>query len=223
MDGEEQQSGLRQPGMGPSASGPQFRPGPAAAPGSDPLVAEQAPVSVPSFAPPSSRLPAVVTAVVVATVGLVVLAATLVAREADERAVSQVAVTTGPTPVIEREDRIAFTSRTGTGELILERRSWKEVGDPAPVTGSYLTVEVAIECETGTVDYDPELFRAFDANGRLFSLSLDSADGTLLDIGTLGAGERVSGTLVFDIPRGAVTLLMTDDSDQTVTALRVPD
>ena len=37
------------------------------------------------------------------------------------------------------------------------------------------------------------------------------------------AGERVHGTLAFDMPRGDATLLMSDESDQTVTALRVPD
>ncbi len=29
--------------------------------------------------------------------------------------------------------------------------------------------------------------------------------------------------LAFDMPRGDATLLMSDESDQTVTALRVPD
>jgi hypothetical protein len=31
------------------------------------------------------------------------------------------------------------------------------------------------------------------------------------------------GTIAFDMPRGQVTLLMSDDSENTVTALRVPD
>ena len=38
----------------------------------------------------------------------------------------------------------------------------------------------------------------------------------------LGA-QSIRGTIAFDMPRGEVTLLMSDDSNQTVTALKVPD
>ena len=41
--------------------------------------------------------------------------------------------------------------------------------------------------------------------------------------GTLSDGQQVSGTVAFDIPRGGVTLLMSDESSRTVTALKVPD
>ena len=45
----------------------------------------------------------------------------------------------------------------------------------------------------------------------------------MLSVGTLSAGERIRGTIAFDMPRGEVTLLMSDDSENTVTALKVPD
>jgi len=45
----------------------------------------------------------------------------------------------------------------------------------------------------------------------------------MLETGTLQAGERVRGTIAFDMPHSEATLLMSDDANQTVTALKVPD
>jgi len=85
-------------------------------------------------------------------------------------------------------------------------------------------VQVELVCASGTVYYDPYNFQAFDQSGRLFELAVEGAGSSpLLEIGTLHAGERIRGTLAFDMPRGEATLLMSDESDQTVTALRVPD
>jgi hypothetical protein len=44
-----------------------------------------------------------------------------------------------------------------------------------------------------------------------------------LESGTLYPGDRVRGTIAFDMPHSEATLLMSDDSNQTVTALKVPD
>ena len=132
-----------------------------------------------------------------------------------------------PPPVVvpsatERPDRIEFTTSTGSGELILLHRTWVEDGYPVPAYGNYLQVQVEIACTAGTLDYDPDNFQAFDHNGELFDLLLDEADDPILDIGTLEAGMHARGGLAFDIPRGDVTLLMSEDNDQSVTALRVP-
>jgi hypothetical protein len=45
----------------------------------------------------------------------------------------------------------------------------------------------------------------------------------MLETGTLRPGERIRGTIAFDMPRSEATLLMSDNSNQTVTALKVPD
>jgi hypothetical protein len=42
-------------------------------------------------------------------------------------------------------------------------------------------------------------------------------------VGELSPGQTVRGVVAFDIPHGAVTLLMSDDSEQSITALKVPD
>jgi hypothetical protein len=45
----------------------------------------------------------------------------------------------------------------------------------------------------------------------------------MLESGTLRTGERVRGTIAFDMPRSEATLLMSDNTNQTITALKVPD
>ena len=209
------------PGVGPGISGPEFVPAP-------PLSAPPAPqppvVPVRSWAgPPRSRVPTLVTTLSVALVAIVVVVASLVAHHAD----THVAAPRPAPPVVlpsvtERPDRIEFTTSTGSGELILLRRTWAEDGFPVPAYGTYLKVEVEIACTAGSLAYDPNNFQAFDHTGRLFGLSLDNADDPPLEIGTLDAGMRVRGSLAFDIPHGDVTLLMSEDNEQSVTALRVP-
>ena len=54
-------------------------------------------------------------------------------------------------------------------------------------------------------------------------MAVEGTTGRVLSVGTLRAGERIRGVIAFDMPRGEVTLLMSDDADQTVTALKVPD
>jgi hypothetical protein len=174
-----------------------------------------------------SKLPTVVSVLAIALVASVVGVASLVARYADTQVALPVR-SVAPASAPSRDDQIDFTSSTGSGRLIMIDHSWTSGGglDPStghPSTGSYLRIQVELVCATGTVDYDPYNFQAFDQGGRLFELAVEGADDPLLEVGTLQAGERVRGTLAFDMPRGDATLLMSDESDQTVTALRVPD
>jgi hypothetical protein len=69
----------------------------------------------------------------------------------------------------------------------------------------------------------PDSFQAFDRSGELFEPEVVAGSSTALPSGTLSAGQQVTGTVAFDISRGGVTLLMSEDSSRTVTALRVPD
>jgi hypothetical protein len=106
---------------------------------------------------------------------------------------------------------------------VLLRHSWLTSGPVPPTSGSYLRVEVELTCTGGSVDYDPYNFQVFDQTGRLFETAIEGAGDSMLDTGTLRPGERVRGTIAFDMPHGEATLLMSDDANQTVTALKVPD
>lgn len=174
--------------------------------------------------PARSILPTVISVLAIVVVAVVVVAASLVAHHADTHVVRPASpVVSAPTPAPDRSNQIDFTSSRGTGKLMVINRSWVAGGDLHPINGSYLRVELELVCESGTVDYDPFNFQASDEAGRMFELDVDGAGDPLLASGTLKAGERVRGTVGFDIPHGASTLLMTDESDRPVTALRVPD
>ena len=208
------------PGMGSVPRGPSFVPWAPA----EPTPPELPPSGTdgPFVGPPRSRRPAVISILAIVVVAVVVAVASFVAYWGDTH------VAAPPRPEIHPSltsptDRIDFVSDEGTGQLILRTRSWVSDGLEPPESGSYLRVEVELVCTSGVVDYDPYHFQAFDRSGQLFEMEKNGAAGRELGVGTLVAGERIRGIVAFDMPRGEVTLLMSDDSDNTVTALKVPD
>jgi hypothetical protein len=165
----------------------------------------------------------VLTVLAVGVVAAVVVVASVLAarqdvREATPQPVVRVS-STGPAGT----GRIEFSTDTGTGVLEIVDHAWNSDGSDVRATGSLLTVAVRITCETGILRYGPDSFQAFDRNGDLFDPEVLPDAPTGLEFGTLSAGQRVSGTVAFDIPRGGVTLLMSDERSQTVTALKIPD
>jgi hypothetical protein len=207
-------------GMGSVPRGPSFLPWT----GAEPVPGQPPPPDPegPDLVPPRSRWPAIVTVLAILLVAAVVAGASLVAYWGDTHVAAPPRAdlrpsTTSPT------DRIDFVSDTGTGQLIMRTRSWVSDGQVPPVSGSYLRVELELVCTSGEVDYNPYHFQAFDRSGQLFEMTEEGTAGRVLPVGTLRAGERIRGTVAFDMPRGDVTLLMSDDSEHTVTALKVPD
>jgi FlaG/FlaF family flagellin (archaellin) len=160
---------------------------------------------------------------VILFVATVVAVASLVANSADTHVRAPVASKHSVPQTTAQGDRIEFTTNEGSGQLVLLRHSWLSSGQVPPTSGSYLRVEVELTCTAGSVDYDPYNFQVFDQTGRLFETAIEGAGDSMLETGTLQPGERVRGTIAFDMPHSEATLLMSDDSNQTVTALKVPD
>ena len=207
-------------GMGSVPRGPSFLPWTASEP-----VSQQLPVpdsDKPDLGPRQSRWPAVISVLAIVLVAAVVAGASLVAYWNDAHVAAPPRLEAHPS-LTSPTDRIDFVSDQGTGQLIMRMRSWVSDGRVPPVSGSYLRVEVELVCTSGEVDYDPYHFQAFDRSGQLFEMAVEGTAGRMLAVGTLRAGERIRGTVAFDMPRGDVTLLMSDDSEHTVTALKVPD
>jgi Domain of unknown function (DUF4352) len=207
-------------GMGSAPRGPSFLP---SSPAAGPLPTTSGSSSHPGPpGPPRSLRPTVISVLVIAFVALVVAGASLFAYWGDTH------VAAPPrTPVVSvyssPPDRIDFDTTDGKGQLIMRGRSWVADGDVPPVNENYLRVEVELVCLEGEVDYDPYLFQAFDKSGQLYEIAAQGAGRSPLSVGTLAPGERIRGTIAFDMPRGEVTLLMSDASENTVTALKVPD
>jgi FlaG/FlaF family flagellin (archaellin) len=160
---------------------------------------------------------------VILFVATVVAVASLVANSADTHVRAPVASKHSVPQTTAQGDRIEFTTNEGSGQLVLLRHSWLSSGQVPPTSGSYLRVEVELTCTAGSVDYDPYNLQVFDQTGRLFETAIEGAGDSMLETGTLQAGERVRGTIAFDMPHSEATLLMSDDANQTVTALKVPD
>ena len=220
----DEPSGSESTGMGPTPSGPSFvpwAPAPGDTPPPRPYPTPSRPTGLGSGRP--SRLPTLITAAVIFVAVAVVAVASYVAHFADTH-ISAPAVSKQPLPQVSAQgDRIEFTTTDGSGQLILLRHSWVSYGQAPPTSGSYLRVEVELICVSGSIDYDPYNFQVFDQNGRLFETAIEGAGYSMLQSGTLRPGDRVSGTIAFDMPRSEATLLMSDSSNQTVTALKVPD
>ena len=164
------------------------------------------------------------TVLAVSVVGAVVAIATVLGAREDVRQ----ATPRPPAPAASKTtppeaDRIEFTTSTGSGVLEIVDHAWNSDGSDTRAPGSLLTVAVRINCASGTLRYGPDSFQAFDRSGDLFDPEVLDDVSTALELGTLSAGQQVTGTVAFDIPRGGVTLLMSDESSRTVTALRVPD
>jgi hypothetical protein len=212
-------------GMGPAPSGPEFVPGSRVIPSDASAPAAHSAFIAPYRAPERRLLsaPNVITVAVFALVAIVVALATAVAHRDDTHIAP-------PTPVLvpsihadtPGQGEIEFTTPQGTGKLILLSRTWQD-GSRRPINGSYLEVRVEIICLTGRVGYDPYNFQAFDETGQLFDVDESGVTGNILGVGELSPGQTVRGAVAFDIPHGEVTLLMSDDSEQSITALKVPD
>jgi hypothetical protein len=127
-----------------------------------------------------------------------------------------------PPVVTATKDAIDFTTHTGQGRLTIVSHTWEPARGETANPGSALQVQVELLCTSGTVEYDPFNFQAFDQAGNLFDIAAEEARGPILAAGILSPGERVRGFVAFAMPRGEVTLLMTDDAS-SVTALKVPD
>ena len=212
-------------GMGPTPSGPEFVPSSRVIrpEGSD--AASLSAFAAPHRAPQRRLLsaPNVITLAVFVLVALVVSLATAIAHHDDTHIAA-------PTPVrvpsihtdTPDQAEIEFTTPHGTGKLILLSRTWQD-GSRRPINGSYLEVRVEIICLTGRVGYDPYNFQAFDETGQLFDVDESGVTSEILGVGELSPGQTARGAVAFDIPHGDVTLLMSDDSEQSITALKVPD
>lgn len=177
----------------------------------------------PGAGPPPSRLPTVLTVLAVTLVAVIVVVASVIAARDDVRRADppKPPAATPVTPT--QEDRIEFTTSTGSGVLEIVDHDWDSDGSDVDAPGSLLTVAVRISAASGVLLYGPDSFQAFDRSGTLFEPEVPADSSTALATGTLSAGQQVTGTVAFDIPRGGVTLLMSDESSRTVTALKVPD
>lgn len=184
-----------------------------------------APGPQPPHRPRPDRRPAIITAIVIGVVVLVVVIASIHAIRGDQQ-VARDGGSQAPTPhpsALPSDDpnSISFTSSEGSGKLTLVSHSWTTTGAVAPRYGQFLRLKLKILATDGHVSYGPEFFQTFDATGNLFQTTEVGATSPLLGEGVLQPGQMATGDIAFDMPRGAVTLLMSNSLLESVTALRI--
>lgn len=232
------------PGLGRSASGPGFAP-PASGhpmrdepllPGSvaarphpqphDPRAGRPQPYRQ---SPPVRIAPAVGTAVILALAAVVLVAGGIAGVDRDRKAAEEAARPT-PTPTYvsppaladdptQESDAIEFTTAAGRGTLTVVDHTWLRRPGSQAVR---LRVQVEIRALDGMIEYDPAYFFA----ARNLSDPVRAEDSFThgdLDVGVLQSGEAARGYLSFRIPRGDVTLMMSDDASDWVTAIKIAD
>ena len=177
--------------------------------------------------PKKDRRPAVITAALIGVVALIVIIASIHAVHGDQQAAREQASPT-PTPQpsalpSDGPNSISFTSSEGSGRLTLVSHDWTTTGAEPPRYGQFLQLELKISASDGRVSYGPEFFQTFDETGNLFQTTEVGAKPPLLADGVLHSGQTVTGDIAFDMPRGAVTLLMSNSLLESVTALRITD
>lgn len=110
-------------------------------------------------------------------------------------------------------------SKTGKGSLTINsvKRAASFGTDYSKQTaknGAYVAVDVTYTVTSGTVDYDSYDWHVKDADGREYnSTSVYDSGMSLLKYGTLAAGDKVRGVIVFDAPKGALKLTYTIAGD----------
>lgn len=217
------------PELGPDRRGPEFvrpsaapaqQPGP---PGGFPYGGRQPgpqrPPGPQPPRPPKNRWPAIITVGVIALVAVIVLVASLRPDPGVKRETGKAP----PSPSASAAPRdtstsIGFTSSEGRGRLSLLAHHW---GGSGAANGEYLQLDVKIEATDGRLSFGPQYFQTFDAKSELYQSTEVGAKPPLLGRGYLHAGESVDGGIAFDMPRGDVTLLMSNALLESVTALRI--
>jgi hypothetical protein len=101
---------------------------------------------------------------------------------------------------------------TSTGTVTLYSAKWMtEIpGDyeQKPEKGAFLVMDVGYVGNTGAVPYNSFDFNVKDAAGHEYNGAFAQLDEPALKSGDLKPGARARGSLVFDLPRGAVTLVL---------------
>ncbi|QGF24311.1 hypothetical protein [Raineyella fluvialis] len=104
---------------------------------------------------------------------------------------------------------IDYQSSEGTGRLAVtgHRRN-----------GRLTELDVTLAATSGYQSYD---LLAYDDDGYRYLPEAGRGSGAGLESGVLAAGETVSGRLSFAAPSGALTLVLRNDRDESVAALRI--
>ena len=118
---------------------------------------------------------------------------------------------------------------TGDGGLVASvtltgvkayRKASGPLGAVTPANGVFEVAHITIAVTAGSYDYNVLYFKWVSAAGNTYDFTQGKADEAQFDpalsSGTLSAGQRGGGNVVFDVPAGAGTVQLTDPLDAVI-------
>lgn len=152
-----------------------------------------------------------------------------VTERADPTATSTATSQSSPTGLKVGGAGLTATEDDGAGTITVLSVQRKTAGsgeysDP-PKNGNYLLIDVSYLCTTGTFEYNPFDWKIRDKDGRTFDSSgafSSGYDDGALNSGTIAKGAKARGLLVFDAPKGALTLEYGDGYNEAPASWNIP-
>lgn len=119
---------------------------------------------------------------------------------------------------------VSFETGIGSGVVTATSAVWTDQGEMAPrADQTYLVVDLTFRATAGQVLVSSLFVDAVDAAGEHYLGSYGPSLTTPLDSRLLEAGETASGQVGFELPRGAVTVRVLDESLQPVATIDIPE
>lgn len=119
--------------------------------------------------------------------------------------------------------KISYRSGNGEATVTVTRASWADNGVLPPSDGmSYLVVDLSFEGVSGEVTTGPFFLMVRPAGGESTMMTIGAQLDNQLAMKTIGAGETNTGQVGFELPRGAVTLIILDETFQSVATVEIP-
>lgn len=119
-----------------------------------------------------------------------------------------------------------YDDTTAEFTLTVHTAEWKDAleGDYVdPPENAFLVLDVTFEATKGNVDYSSYDWTAKDADGREYrDAFVFGSNLNLLSGGTVAQGEKVRGSIVFDLPRGETSIIYSQGYGDLGVSYKIP-
>lgn len=192
----------------PTGPGPEFLP-----PQAPPPPSASPPLTSHRYRPPSGRISG---AILIAVVALVIaaMALTTYLDTRPRQPASSPAPAASTLPVPPNDKTVYFNSSEGRGELELLDQYWTDIGG-----ATYSMIQVRITSHRGNLTF---WLGMFDPGNAVVEASPQHSRQPTLIHGRVASGATRTGWAAFPMERGNTTLVMQNDLNESVIALRVP-
>ena len=117
----------------------------------------------------------------------------------------------------------SFTTEGGSGKVTVTTASWTDNGILDPQPGSaYLIVDLTFEGVSGAISTGPFFTSVTDADDETYLMSIGADLPRQLTMRTLRAGEKNTGQVAFELPKGPVTFTVRSELLEPLATIQIP-